>query len=168
MSNPRVEQGSLGDLRPDPENAKRHNERNLAAIETSGRETGAMRSVVVTSDYTIIAGNATVEAFGAIGLEDAIFVHSDGTKLLVHVRDDVKSGSDVARLAGLYDNRTAELAPGYDAEVLDALMRELPVAPVVMTPTEAAVLMAGDREPDTSLAEPPMHECPSCHHRWRR
>ena len=58
----------LAALAPDPRNARRHGERNLALIEAPLREVGAARSVVVDEDGSVLAGNATVEAAARAGI----------------------------------------------------------------------------------------------------
>ncbi|MDP9366390.1 MAG: hypothetical protein M3Q10_19565, partial [Chloroflexota bacterium] len=52
----------LSALVPDPRNARKHNDRNLALIEQALREVGAARSVVVDEAGTVLTGNATVAA----------------------------------------------------------------------------------------------------------
>ncbi|MDP9367779.1 MAG: DNA methylase, partial [Chloroflexota bacterium] len=52
----------LAGLLPDPRNARRHNDRNLAQIEAALRDVGAGRSIVVDEAGVILAGNATVQA----------------------------------------------------------------------------------------------------------
>lgn len=132
----------LGDLKQDQRNAKKHNERNLAAITTSITEVGTMRPMVAASDGTIIAGNATAEAFGDLGMEDVIVVRSDGTRPIVHIRTDVEAGSDTAVKAGLYDNLASDLSAGqYRPEVLAALLGQVDLAPVAMTANEAQAII---------------------------
>lgn len=47
----------LGDLRPDPRNARKHNPRNIGMIEAALHEVGAARSIVIDEEGTILAGN---------------------------------------------------------------------------------------------------------------
>ena len=148
---------TLADLTIDPLNARRHNERNLAAISTSIQETGFGRSMLAASDGTLIAGNATAEALADLDMHDVIVVRSDGTKPIVHIRDDIAPGSDMARKAGLYDNRSAELADGYDPEILVALMEDLDIAPVLMTEAEAAALITLAQPWDGETDDPAEH-----------
>lgn len=140
----RVEDGDLAQLRPDPMNAKRHTERGMAAVTTSVREVGVMRSLVAARDGTLIAGHATSEALADLDMTDAIFVHSDGTRPIVHIRDDVEPGSELAIKGGLYDNLTSDLSAGdYRPDILAALLRQVKVSPVVMTSHEAELLIQG-------------------------
>ena len=52
----------IGELKPDPKNARRHNPRNVGMIVDSLRAVGAARSIVIDEKGNILAGNATIEA----------------------------------------------------------------------------------------------------------
>ncbi len=58
----------LNALTPDAQNARKHGKRNLAQIESSLREVGAARSIVVDEDGVVLAGNATVAAAANAGI----------------------------------------------------------------------------------------------------
>ena len=109
------------DLTPDPQNARRHNPRNVGMIETSLREVGAGRSIVIDENNVILAGNATVEAAASAGIERVLTVDVDG-ETIVAVRRSNLTPAQKARL-GLFDNRTAELAE-WDESVLAELAAE--------------------------------------------
>lgn len=166
-----TEDGHLGDLRPDPQNAKIHNERNLAAIEHSVQTNGFGRPMLAAADGTVLAGNATLEVVGALGMERAIRVYSDGTQPIIHVRTDLKdASSDMARRLAFADNRTAELASGYDPTILAELMADGLVPDVQMTKAEAAAIMgqasADDTSQDDEVPAGRQIECPECGHRF--
>lgn len=110
---------SLADLTPDPRNARRHTERNIAMIADSIREVGAARSIVIDEEGVILAGNATVEAAAAAGIEGVRIIDVEGDEL-VAVRRTNLSPEQKARLA-LADNRAAELADGWDLDRLREL-----------------------------------------------
>jgi len=105
-----IEDGHIGAFTPDPRNARKHTPKNLSMIEHSLNEVGAGRSIVTTRDGMIIAGNATVDAAAAAGIERVKIVHTNGEELIVHVRDDLESGDKRATLLGLYDNRSSDLS----------------------------------------------------------
>lgn len=136
-----AEVGQLADLKPDPRNPRRHTERNRAAVQTSLQEVGFVRSLAAAADGTLIAGNLTAEALAELGMDDVIIVRSDGTRPIVHIREDIAPGSDAALLAGLYDNRAAELADGYDPAVLAAILAQVRPAATLLTPEEALALI---------------------------
>lgn len=85
-------------LKPDPNNARGHNERNLEAVKTSLVRFG-WRNVIVARkrDGVVLAGNARLEAAKALGWKQApvLFVDDDQQK---------------AAAFAIADNRTAELA----------------------------------------------------------
>ena|ERR1700722_11777728 len=68
---------TLADLVPDPKNARKHNKRNLDMLEASLRECGAGRSILIDENNVILAGNATVETAGQIGIENVRIVEAD-------------------------------------------------------------------------------------------
>jgi DNA modification methylase len=111
----------LGDLTPDPANARRHTPRNVGTIVDALHEVGAARSIVIDEDGTILAGNATAEAAAEAGIERVQVVDADGDTL-VAVRRTGLTPQQKQRLA-LYDNRAAELAE-WDAERLSAFLAE--------------------------------------------
>jgi site-specific DNA-methyltransferase (adenine-specific) len=116
---------SLDTLIPDPKNARIHSFENLDLIADALRDIGAARSIVVDEDGVVLAGNATVQAARAAGLDRVRIVESDGTELIA-VRRSGLSADAKTRLA-LYDNRTAELA-AWDRDVLAGLADEIDLA----------------------------------------
>lgn len=90
-------------------------------IESALREVGAARSIVIDEAGTVLAGNATIEAAAAAGIERVQIVDADG-ETLVAVRRRGLSDEQKTRLA-LYDNRTAELAE-WDSGALTRLAEE--------------------------------------------
>jgi DNA modification methylase len=99
---------SIGDLVPDPENARLHNERNIGQIVRSLQEVGAARSIVIDENNQILAGNGVVDAAGIAGIEGLQIVDADGSTIIA-VRRSGLTPAQKKRLA-LWDNRTAELA----------------------------------------------------------
>jgi ParB-like chromosome segregation protein Spo0J len=108
----------LTNLKPDSKNARKHTPRNIGMIEQALREVGAARSIVIDENGTVLAGNATIEAASAAGIERVRVIETDG-KEIVAVRRTGLTPEQKTRLA-LYDNRTAELAE-WDLNVLKEL-----------------------------------------------
>jgi hypothetical protein len=97
------------DLTPDPANARRHPEPNLAALKGSLRAYGQRRPIVVNRRTgTIEAGNGTLRAALALGWSHLAVVYVDDDPVTA-------AGFSIA------DNRTAELAE-WDREALDRLL----------------------------------------------
>ena len=109
----------IGDLTPDPVNARKHSPRNVGTIVDALHEVGAARSIVIDEAGVILAGNATVEAAAEAGMTKLQVVDADG-QTLVAVRRTGLTAAQKARLA-LFDNRAAELADGWNVDVLKAL-----------------------------------------------
>lgn len=111
----------IGDLIPDPRNARAHTPRNVGAIEAALREVGAARSIVVDEHGIILAGNATVEAAAAAGIEKLRVIDADG-ETIIAVRRSGLTDEQKRRLA-LFDNRSAELAE-WDTDALAQMVGE--------------------------------------------
>lgn len=111
----------IGQLHPDPRNARKHNPRNIGMVVNSLQEVGAARSIVIDEKGNVLAGNGTIEAAAQAGIERVHVVDADG-ETIVAVRRSGLSEEQKKRLA-LFDNRTAELA-GWDVEVLQELSEQ--------------------------------------------
>lgn len=133
----------IGELKPDPRNARRHPERNLSATVRSLKRYGQRKPVVanVRSGLVVEAGNATLAAALQLG-----WTHL----AVVRVDDDPTTATGYA----IADNRTAELAE-WDQETLAACLEEqadagVPLEDVGYTDDELAALLAGGGEPEGS------------------
>jgi DNA modification methylase len=101
----------IADLKPDPKNARKHGEKNLAAIKASLEQFGQQRPIVCTPEGVVVAGNGTMAAAQALGWTSLQVVYTDlkGKKL---------------KAFALADNRTAELAE-WDDTVLNETLKML-------------------------------------------
>lgn len=130
----------LTDALPDDANLNKHTQRGMKLLENSMRRRGFNRPIAAAGkgaeNPVITAGNLTQETAVNIGLDkEAIFVYTDGTRPIVHVRTDVAPGSAEAIALGLEDNEigkqsyspdidlVAQLAAG-DSAILSALKRD--------------------------------------------
>lgn len=100
-------------LTQDPNNARKHDENNLKAIEGSLVAFGQRKPIVIDKDGVIVAGNGTVRAAERLGWEtiQAVRVPADWT-------------DDQIKAFALADNRTAELAT-WDQQVMASQLLEL-------------------------------------------
>jgi ParB-like chromosome segregation protein Spo0J len=161
---------TLTELTPDPRNARRHTERNLAQIKTALKAVGAARSIVVDEDGVILAGNATVEAAQLVGIEKVRIIETDGSEM-VAVRRTGLTPEQKRKLA-LFDNRSSELAE-WDAGVLAALADQLDLSALWEDDELAAILALAD-PPDVAFPEYDETAedavkwlvCPECGHRF--
>jgi site-specific DNA-methyltransferase (adenine-specific) len=111
--NLRIELITLSSLRLDPNNARRHDKKNLEAIKGSLSLFGQRKPIVISGDNTIVAGNGTVEAARELGWTE-IYV----------ARIPHDWTPEQIKAYALADNRTAELAE-WDSKILADQLLEL-------------------------------------------
>ncbi len=92
----------------DPANARKHGEKNLAAIKSSLQRFGQQKPIVVDANGVVRAGNGTLAAAKALGWKEIAIVRSP------------LSGSEATAYA-IADNRSSELAEWDD----DSLAKQL-------------------------------------------
>ena len=163
----------ISDLIPDPANANKGTQRGLKALDTSLRQYGAGRSILIDRDGRIIAGNKTAERAADIGLEDVVIVQTDGTKLVAVQRTDLDLEDDggKARALATYDNRVGELDLDWDIESLAAV--DADVLGDLWTDYELMDIGAVDPnfEPVDESEQPRLDQkkpvvCPECGHEF--
>lgn len=121
----------IDELVPDSKNANKGTERGRKALDTSLRQYGAGRSILVDKNNKIIAGNKTVELATVVGIDDVVVVETDGTKLVAVKRTDLdlEDNSGKARALAVYDNRVGELDLDWDLDALsmidDTVLKDL-------------------------------------------
>ena len=126
MSELKVKKIKLSELIPDPQNANKGTERGRYMLEHSISTLGAGRSVLVDKNNVLIAGNKTTETAVESGLDDAIIIDSDGTKLIVVRRTDLDlTTDDKAKQLAIADNRTGEINLNFDPVVLAGIANEI-------------------------------------------
>lgn len=89
----------LKQIQSDPNNARKHDDKNIEAIMASLRTFGQRKPIVITHDKTVIAGNGTVEAARRLGWTT-----------IAAARTPEDWTADTIKAYALTDNRTAELA----------------------------------------------------------
>ncbi len=99
-----IEIVSIDSISPDPANARRHGEKNMAAIKSSLRRFGQQKPIVVDARHVVRAGNGMLAAAKELGWREINIVRTE----LV--------GSEATAYA-IADNRTAELAE-WDQQIL--------------------------------------------------
>jgi ParB family transcriptional regulator, chromosome partitioning protein len=128
---------ALSDLTPDPQNARKHNPRNIGQVQNSLQKYGAARSIVIDENGQIIAGHGVVEAAALAGIERVQVVDGDG-ETIIAVRRSGLTKKQKQEL-GVADNRGAELAE-WDAGVLAELAGEIDLSQFWRDDELAAVL----------------------------
>jgi DNA modification methylase len=121
----------IGQLKPDPNNARKHNQRNIGQIVSSLQEVGGARSIVIDEDNIILAGNGVIEAAGIAGIENVRVIEADGNEIIAVKRTGL-TPEQKTRLA-LWDNRASELAEWdvdqlqieFDSGMLDGMFSDI-------------------------------------------
>ncbi len=119
---------TIKELTLDPNNANKHSQYGTQLLENSIRENGFGRSIVISSDDVIIAGNGTVEGAAAVGMENVRIIETNGHEIIAVKRLDVKSGTAEFYKLALADNVVAKKNIVLDAEVVEAIVKEYPGA----------------------------------------
>jgi len=104
-----VEDRKVQDLHQDPENSRKHDERNLQAIRESLEAFGQQKPIVIDQQGKVVAGNGTLEAARQLGWEtiQAVVTQLDGPTQTAFA---------------IADNRTAELAAWDDDQLAQSLV----------------------------------------------
>jgi len=106
----KLEKVAIESLNLDPNNARKHSQRNLDAIAASLDKFGQRKPIVVHRGV-ILAGNGTVEAAKSLGWKDIE---------ITTVPDDWDD--ETAKAFALADNRSAELAEWDEGELAKQLL----------------------------------------------
>jgi DNA modification methylase len=106
----------LGQIHNDPNNARKHDDRNIEAIMESLAKFGQRKPIVITHDKTVIAGNGTVEAARRLGW-----------LTIAAARTPADWSEATIKAYALTDNRTAELAT-WEQSKLSAQLSDLDLA----------------------------------------
>ena len=102
----------IKELTHDPQNARKHDEKNLQSIIASLVEFGQRKPIVALPDGTVVAGNGTLEAATRLGWETIAVAYTPW--------DDEQK----ARAYAIADNRSGELA-SWDETILAATLQSL-------------------------------------------
>lgn len=116
-----ITRGKIDELKQDERNANLHSEKGTELLDKSLNQLGAGRSVLVSRQNELIAGNGVAERAKAAGIENVIYVDTDGKELVVVRRRDIESGSKEFYQMALADNIVAKHNIVMNAEVLEAL-----------------------------------------------
>jgi ParB-like chromosome segregation protein Spo0J len=159
---PNVEQVPVNDLLPNPRNAKKHDEPQVAKLAGSIREFGFNNPVLIDADNGIIAGHGRVLAAQKLDLQTVPCLR------LTHLSETQKQAYILA------DNRLAELGGGWDMEMLKVELAALADADIDLDALgfgedfipEEPNFESGNEGDQGKLDElaPKLVKCPSCNH----
>ena len=150
----------LDKIMTDPNNARKHDSKNLDAIKGSLQKFGQQKPIVVDEKNIVLAGNGTLAAARALGWKTITVVRTALT------------GYDAMAYA-LADNRTSELAE-WDDDVLGAQLQALREFDYPIQGFGFEPLVADDDDDDDELVKNTSkeldlldfekfdHDCPKC------
>lgn len=98
----------IKDLKPDPQNRRSHNPRNVGMIVDGLHRVGAARSIVIDEDDVVLAGNGVIEAAAEAGITAVRIIEASGEEIIAVRRTGLSA--EQKRALAIYDNRTSELA----------------------------------------------------------
>ena len=103
---------ALSDLRPHPQNYRRHPPEQLRQLEASLRTHGCVRNVVVARDGTILCGHGIVEAARRLGLEALPVVQMPLDPAEPRALQLLVAENEIARLADVDDRALTDMLRG--------------------------------------------------------
>ncbi|MFI5399234.1 MAG: DNA modification methylase [Candidatus Binatia bacterium] len=160
---------ALGDFRPQQQNANTHTSRGMGALERSMRTDGYSTPMVAAADFEVFDGSARLETSAVLfdGIAP-IVIHSDGTRPVIHVRDDIPSTADPrAKRLALAANRIAQLNLEWDPALLTRLLAELPeLTPGLWTDEELRVVVRALEHLSSVDAEPQIDRAEELRKEW--
>jgi hypothetical protein len=135
----------------DPENARKHNPKNIGVIVESLHAVGAARSIVIDEDNRILAGNGVIEAAGEAGITKMQIVDADGETIVAVRRTGLTPKQK--RLLALADNRATELSEWDDTQ-LNTLLEGLTEEELQkLALTDADLQKLGVEQPDAQIVD---------------
>jgi len=123
----KIREAKIDELIQDDRNFNKGTEKGRELIEKSLRDFGAGRSLLIDKNNRIIAGNKTHQNAKAVGLEDAIIVETDGTKLVAVKRTDIDLDTKKGREMALADNATVKVDLEWDTDTLNEIADEFDI-----------------------------------------
>jgi hypothetical protein len=162
---PTVRTVSINQLLLDEKNANKGTKRGRQLLGESLGKYGAGRSVVVDRHNRVIAGNKTVEAARAAGMQSITVIETDGSSLVAVQRGDLDLRKDKkARELALADNRVSEIDLEWNPEVLASLDVDLKQ---FWNENELNALLKGFRSSDLTAPEPKIDQAAELQKKWK-
>ena len=152
----------VSDLTLDPNNARKHGERDLAAIVASLEKFEQQTPIVITSDNVVIKGNGTVMAAMKLGWThvEAIRTNLTGQQVTAYALADNQTG-----LLSTWDNeKLLELLQGLDEQsLIDACgFDEMAMAALMQEVNPSFDPVPVDEQGKLDELAPKIVQCPHC------
>ena len=167
MQKPEIEMVAVERLVPYAKNAKKHDDRQVAAIAGSIREFGFTNPVLIDGQDGIIAGHGRVLGARKAGLAEVPCIR------LAHLTDAQR------RAYILADNRLAETGGGWDADMLAAEVEsidweelesfgldDMDLGEILAEAERGGDIPEGNKEIDEDAMADTENECPKCGFKW--
>lgn len=149
------DKAKLSDVTEQPRNANKHTVRGSAMLEHSIRKNGVISAITTTKKLQTFDGSNTLANCLDIFGDDVepIFVYSDGSRPVVHVRTDIESIDDPkAKELSVAANRIPEVDLDYDLEILAEIHEEVDLSDMFFA-DEIAALMEKENQDDEGGTE---------------
>ena len=133
---------STSALIPDPHNARKHEEKSVAAIARSIERFGQVKPIVANSKGVVIAGNGTLAACKRLGIEHI---------RVIYVPEDFEE-----KAYAIADNRTAELSEWNEpmlGKILLELSEDVPAIDLGFTEDEAEAFISDALAGSSEISE---------------
>jgi hypothetical protein len=169
-------------LIPDAGNVRRRDDRARSALESSVRQFGPARSIVIDGKEIVRAGNGALEAAAAAGSTEVLIVRPGPGQVVAVQRDDWSPTEATAY--AISDNRTSDLSVFDDTSLVETLRslqsEAFDLSCVGFTDVEVDMLNERladeliERERDEPERPPPATKivavttCPNCGHEWTK
>lgn len=124
----KLKKSTLKELAFDDKNINKGSEFGMALLGKSITETGMGRSLLADKNGVLIAGNKTLEAAVAAGIDTVTVVETDGTEIVVVKRTDLDINTPRGIKAKILDNTVSAHNYVEDAQVAQALCLEAEIA----------------------------------------
>lgn len=120
-----MSKSKISDFKPQRRNANKHTQRGGGMLDNSIRKDGySGEAMVAASDGELFIGSRRLEVSAdVLGVDvEPIVVHSDGSRPVIVIRDDIPDANDPRAIRlGLGSNRIAEVSYEIDIDVLQGL-----------------------------------------------
>lgn len=120
----KLKSSKITDLHFDDRNINKGSEFGMSLLGKSITETGMGRSLLSDKHGNLLAGNKTLEAAAALGIDKVSVVETDGKEIIVVKRMDLDINSERGIKAKILDNTVSVHNYVEDSEVVESLVEE--------------------------------------------
>jgi len=110
---------NINELKPDGRNYNKGTDEGAKMLRKSLKKLGAGRSVLIDANGNVVAGNKTLEAAKAAGIDEVVVIKTNGRQLVAVQRTDLDLNSEQGREMALADNATAKANIAWDFAALE-------------------------------------------------